>query len=179
MNYSKLLYNPFEVIAGYRATAIGAVGLVATSCLAYLTGTHFNGLLNIDFAKDCDYWVFLSENLLHFGLLSSFLFLSTVLFTTTRVRLIDVLGTLLVARIPLIIAPLFRLVPFFESFVINSAAMYLMWSIYLISLIWSITLFYHAFKVSCNLKDSKLTITLIITLVLSEIFTKTILYLIL
>lgn len=179
MNYKNLLYNPFIYIAGYKALIIGTIGVITTSILAYITGTHFNGLLNVDYAKDCDYWVYLVENLLHFGLLSAFLYLYTRLFTTTNVRLIDIVGTILVARIPLIIVPLCRLLPYFESFVINSFTMYLLSGIYLMSLIWSITLLYNAFKISCNLKDSRLTFTLITTLVLSEIFTKSILYLIL
>lgn len=179
MNYRKILYNPFVYVAGYQALIIGVIGVLLISILNYITGTHFNGLLNIDYAKDCDYWVYLVENILHFGLLSVFLYLYTRFFTATNVRLIDVVGTLLVARIPLIIVPLCRLFPYFESFVINSLTMYLLSIIYLVSLIWSTTLLYNAFKVSCNLKDSKLIITLITTLVLTEIFTKSILYLIL
>lgn len=179
MNRSSLLYNPFDNVAGLKALLIGLVGLTATSYLAYVTGTHFNGLLNIDFAKDCDYWVYLVENILSFSFLSTLLYLYTRLFTPTKVRLIDVVGMILVARIPLIIAPLFRLIPFFDSFVIHSFAMYLMVIIYISSLIWAITLFYHAIRVSCNIKDAKLTKTLIITLLLTEILTKISLFLIL
>lgn len=179
MKTNKFLYNPFEYIAGYKALFIGSVGLAFTSLLTFFTGTHFNGVLNIDFAKDCDYWVYLIENLLYFLILTTLLYLYTKLFTTTKVRLVDVAGMILVARIPLIIAPLFRLHPFFDSFVINSLAMYLIVVVYLTSLIWTIILLYHAFRVSCNLKDSKLTTTLIVTLLLTEVLTKTSLYLIL
>ena len=73
---SSNLYNPFTKIAGFKSFIIGLTGLLITTYFAFLSGTHFNGLLNIDFAKDADYWVFLTENL------SSWLFISIFMYAS-------------------------------------------------------------------------------------------------
>ena len=166
------LYNPFNRIAGGKALVIGLTVLLLTTFIAFKTGTHFNGLLNIDFAKDSDYWIFLTENLSSWLFLSIFMYLSALILSKSNIRAIDILGTTSLARIPLLSAPLIRLVPAFQSFVIQSWEMYFVYGVYLISLIWTITLFFNAYKISCNLKNERLIISFILSLILSEIFTK-------
>src|ERR1035437_5077384 len=100
------LYNPFTKIAGLESFLLGFLGLFLTTYVAYKTGTHFNGLLNIDFAKDSDYWVFLTENVSNWIFLSFFMYLSGTILSKSKIRVIAILGTALLSRIPLIIAPL-------------------------------------------------------------------------
>lgn len=177
MNYN-ILYNPFTKIAGFSAMLIGVSGIAVTSYLAYLTGTHYNGFSHIDFASDSEFWVYLLENCSHALFLSTFLYLYTLLFTNTKVRIVDIIGTILVSRIPLIITPIIRTIPFFKSFVINSLTMYSLLAIYLISITWTIILLYNAYKVACNLKENKLIFSLLLTMAMAEISTKIILILI-
>jgi len=172
---SSNLYNPFTKIAGFKSFIIGLTGLLITSYLAFLTGTHFNGLLNIDFAKDADYWVFLTENLSNWLLMSIFMYASGLMLSKSKIRIVDILGTTLLSRIPLVIAPLFRILPVFQSFVFQSWEMYFIIGFYLVSLIWTIILFFNAFKISCNLKNEKLIVSFIVSILLSEICTKLIL----
>jgi hypothetical protein len=167
---SKILYNPFILIAGMRSVLIGLSGLLLTSYLAYKTGTHFNGLLNIDFAKDSGFWIYLVENCSQWIILSILLFASGLILSKSKLRAIDIFGTTLFSRIPLIITPLIRILPIFQSFAFQSATMYLIIGIYLISLIWTIVLLLNAFKVSCNLKGEKLIISFIVCIILSEVF---------
>ena len=79
-----LLYNPFKRIAGMKSFFIGFLGLLLTTYLAYKTGTHFNGLLNIDFAKDSDYWVYFVENCSHWIILSILLFASGLILSKSK-----------------------------------------------------------------------------------------------
>jgi hypothetical protein len=169
-------YNPFIVIAGLESFFIGLTGLLLTSYLSYFTGTHFTGLLNLSFAKDSDFWVFLVENVSDWIILSLLLFIGGSILSKSRIRIIDVLGTVLLSRIPLVIAPAFRIIPFFRSFAIYSAAMYLIAGIYVISLIWCIVLSFNAYKVSCNLKNESLFISFIVIILLSEIITEILLH---
>jgi hypothetical protein len=174
----KALYNPFYTIAGFKSFLIGLAGLLATSYLAFITGMHFNGMLNIDFAKDSGLWVFLLENTIHWAILSTILYIAGLSFSKSKIRFIDVLGTLLLSRLPLIIAPLLRTIPVFQSFAFLSATMYFIILIYMLSAIWMITLSYHAYKISCNLKNEHLIISFIAGMILTEVLTKTALYLI-
>ena len=166
------LYNPFIWIAGLKSLILGLMGLLLTTFLAYTTGTHFNGLSNIDFAKDSDYWFFLIENLLNWLLISVFLYLSGFILSKSKIRAIDVLGTTLFARIPLIIAPLIRMIPLFKSFVFQSWEMYFVTGVYLFSVFWTIILLFNGFKISCNLKNERLITSFIISLLFSEIVTR-------
>jgi hypothetical protein len=168
---NKFLFNPFLQIAGLTSLLIGLSGLFLTSYLAYKTGTHFNGLLSIDFAKDSDFWVFLVENGSQWIILSILLFAAGLILSKSKIRAIDIFGTTLFSRIPLIIVPLIRVFPPFQSFVYQSATMYFIIGIYRITLIWTIVLLFNAFKVSCNLKNEKLIVSFILCIILSEVFT--------
>jgi hypothetical protein len=173
---SKLWYNPYLTIAGLTAFLPGLSGLLLTSYLAYRTGTHFNGLANIDFAKDSDFRVYLFENCSHWIILSVLLFASGLLLSKSRIRAIDIAGTTLFSRIPLILTPLIRTLTVFQSFVIQSAQMYFLIGVYLISMIWTIVLLFNAYKVSCNLKNERLIISFAVVMIFSEILTKILLH---
>lgn len=171
---SSNLYNPFNQIAGLKSLIIGLIGLLITTYLAFITGTHFNGLLNIDFAKDSDYWVFLTENISNWLLISAFMYISGLILSKSKIRVIDIFGTTLLSRVPLIITPLIRTLPVFQSFMHQSWQLYALEGVYLISLIWTIILLFNAFTISCNLKSEKLIISFIVSMTLSEICTKTV-----
>jgi hypothetical protein len=175
---NKSWYNPFLVIAGMKSFLLGLLGLLLTSYIACKTGTHFNGLANIDFARDSDFWVFLVENSSHWFILSILLFAAGLILSKSRIRPIDIFGTTLFSRIPLIITPLIRTMTIFQSFVFNSFIMYFLTGVYLLSLIWTVVLLYNAYRISCNLKDEQLIISFTVAMIFSEILTKTFLYLI-
>lgn len=175
---SSNLYNPFTQIAGFKSLIIGLIGLLITTYLAFKTGTHFktatyfSDLFGIDFAKDSDYWIFLMESLSNWLLISTFLYISGLILSKSKIRVIDILGTTLLSLIPLIITPLIRMLPVFQSFMYQSWQRDTIEGVYLISLIWTIILLFYAFKISCNLKNERLIISFIISIVLSEICTK-------
>lgn len=169
------LINPFIRIAGYKSLMIGFVGLLLVSFVSYITGTHFNGLLIVGFAKDSKFVYYFLEHIISWIAIFIFLFLSGIILSKTKFRLIDILGTALLARLPLIIAPLIRLLPHFQSFVFQSWEMYFVYGVYLLSLIWTIVLLFNAFKISCNLKSKRLIISFAVSIILSEITTQLIL----
>lgn len=51
------IFNPFYYIAGLKSLLIGVLGLLITTYLAFITGTHYNGL-RIELAKDSDLWIY-------------------------------------------------------------------------------------------------------------------------
>jgi hypothetical protein len=173
-----LLFNPFNRIAGLKSLFLGLIGFAITTLLAFKTGTHFYGLLKIDFARDSDYWFFLTENLSNWIFMSTFMSISGLMLSKSKIRLIDIIGTTLLSRIPLIITPLFRLLPVFQSFVSQSWEMYCVFGIYIVSLIWTIFLLFHAFRISCNLKNERLIISFAASIILSDICTNIVIQLI-
>jgi len=131
---SKLLFNPFTRIAGIKSLIIGLIALFITSFLAYLTGTHFYGI-NFIPAKDSGFWVYLAENISNWMFISIFLFASGLIFSKSKIRAIDIFGTTLLSRVPLLIILLIRLFPIFQSFIFPSTSFYIIIAIYLILLI--------------------------------------------
>ena len=174
---NRFIFNPFVYIAGFKSLIIGLVGLCLTSFLAYITGTHFNGFIHVEFAKDCCFWVYLLENVIQWIAFSVVLYLAGLMLSKSKIRLIDVFGTILLSRIPLLIVPVFRLFPFFQSFVIFSTTMYLLVGVYIVSFIWFVVLSFNAYKISCNLKNDKLLFSFFACLVISEVLIKLVLYL--
>lgn len=168
---SSVLYNPFTQIAGFLSLIIGLSGLFTVTWLAFITGTHFNGLVNITFARDSEYWVFLTENLSNWFFIAVFMYLSGLILSKSKIRAIDVWGTTLLSRLPLVITPMIRTLPVFQSFLIQSWQRYFVNGVYLASLVWFLVLLFHAFKISCNLKDEKLITSFIISMVSAEICT--------
>ncbi len=166
------LTNPFIRIAGYKSLMIGFAGLLLVSFISYITGTHFNGLLFVGFAKDSEFVYYFLEHIIGWIVISTFLFLSGIILSKTQFRLIDILGTTILARLPLIIAPLIRLLPYFQSFVFQSWEMYFIYGVYLLSVIWTIALLFNAFKISCNLKNERLIIAFAVSIILSEIISQ-------
>lgn len=172
---NSILFNPFIKIAGGKALALGGIAYLISVFLSYITGTHHYGLFNIDFAKGTVLWIYFIELGTQWFILSLLLYLFGAILSKSKIRVIDVFGTILLAKIPLIITPLFRTIPYFQSFAIFSTAMFVVVGIYSITLIWTLVLLFNAFKVSCNLKQEKLIVSFILSIIISEILSKVIL----
>ena len=161
--------NPFIKIAGLKSLIYGWGGVILIALMAYLTGTHFYGFSNLDFAKDSGFWFYALEQLLSWVVISFCLYVSGLLFSKTKLRVVDVFGTNLLARLPLLLVPLIRLLPPFQTFVFQSMEMYLLVGVYVLSLAWTIILMFNGFRVSSNLKGSQLIILFTISIIVAEI----------
>lgn len=166
------LTNPYSRIAGFKSLLAGLIGLLLLSFASFKSGTHFYGLSNIDFAKDSRFVFYIFEHLISWIVFAVLAFFFGLSLSKSHVRAIDFLGTSLLARIPLIIAPMLRFIPSFQSFVFQSLEMYFIIGIYLLSLIWTIALLFNGYKVSSNLKNNRLIVSFVIGLVVSEIITR-------
>lgn len=175
-NKSQILYNPFTYIAGIKSILISILVVLATAWLCFITGTHNFGLINIDFASDTIFPVYLLEHLVHWITATVILFCSGILFSKSTIRFIDVLGTQGIARTPLIILPLVRLIPAFKSFSSHSMNMYALVILHVVMLVWSIDLMFHAYKISCNVKAPRLIVSFIIGLLMAEIISRVCVY---
>ena len=164
----KKFLNPFEYIAGWQALAIGAAGLLATAAVATLTGQSFNAFMHIWYA-DIAFWQALAQQLVCWLIFSTLLYVAARIFSHSRVRALDIYGTNLFARIPLLPMLAAVCIPGRSTFAGISAqstveelqqqfalGLMLVYGILAIAfLVWFYWWSYKAFAVSANLKGNR------------------------
>lgn len=175
-NRSQLFYNPFIHIAGFWSAVAGIVVILFTAWICFITGTHNYGLVNISFASDMSLLAYVAEHFIHWIITVLVLFVAGLLFSKSRIRFIDVLGTQGISRAPLLVLPVVRLIPVFASFPFNSINMYFLFVLHVVMVVWSVALMFNAFKISCNVKGQRLVVSFILALLIAEIISRTILY---
>ena len=167
-----LFYKPFLVLAGVRSIIVAVIGIFAVSGLAFVTGTHHYGLLNINFAKDTVFTTFFLEHFTYWGV-SAVLFYSAGLFlSVSSIRFVDVAGTMGVSRLPLIFLSIARLIPAFESFPVYSFNMYFLFVLHICVASWSAVLMFNAYRITCNVKGPKAAASFFVCLLGTEIITQ-------
>ena len=150
------LINPFERIAGLEALLWGLAGMVVSTALSFYSGWHYHGLL-------------------HFGpapIPAVMFYLGGLLLSRSRIRMVDVLGTVVFAQLPLIVMNLFNFLPPMQKLAqidVNMPPAEIMqqpgflvgiWLslVSFVFLIWALVWMFQALKVSCNLKGYRLGI---------------------
>ncbi|MGK7397767.1 MAG: hypothetical protein ACNS62_24550 [Candidatus Cyclobacteriaceae bacterium M3_2C_046] len=184
------IYNPYYQIAGYRSLLYGVKIILITVVLSYLTNTHFSG--NFQFSHQLlpeNFSLILAEHLISWLVLAGLFYISGLLLSHSSIRLVDVLGTTALARMPFLIIPFFGLIPAYLqtqhkiiSMVIQGeqvqfapfeTVLYVF--VVLLSLllvVWFEALNYHAYRVSCNMKHTRLWLSFVIILIISEVLVR-------
>jgi len=202
MNYSKIL-NPFTYIAGTKTLVWGVGGIVITSIFACFGPIHLDGALDIHIGLNnysSDFWsigqnlLFLSEGLINWIIISGILYVSSVILSKSKVRIVDVLGTQAFARLPLFLSVFigaFTPLEKASAYVLHEFAnmgnevdinpvqlgLFILFMLSTItSIIWMVIWMYKAYTISANLKGTKAIVSFIVSVLLSEIITKTIIY---
>ena len=182
----KWIYNPFEQMAGWKAFGIGLIILCITTVTGYYSHTVFYGISiqpvpTVTWGK-----VFFLQGS---GLAVTVLVMWIIaLLSAKHVRFQDVLGTVTLAKYPLIVAAIVflmfnhRLMEITEKVMsmdiykiineitLSDYTLLFVFSIMLIPvLIWEIVLLFNAFKVSTNLKGVKCALLFTAILLISEI----------
>ena len=193
----KILFNPFEQFSERSLILFGT----ATTLLLSMTGAFFNarfdGVIDLHFSRPTFFINTLTDNAVNIVLLSLALFTLGKL-RNSKTRLIDIFTASLIARIPYYLLPFFNwndrilnesnkimeqfmtiqpgAVPQFEA-----AQMLTLLVIAIVSilfLVWFIFLLYQGYKVATNAKGAVEVVLFGITLLLAEIASKIIFYLI-
>lgn len=186
-NFTELLINPFNKIAGTKALLIGLALFITTIIIAQLHHIVFIGVISIKLSNQP------LSNALIFGLSGLLLFIVLLyiigrLLSKSSIRIIDIAGTLSLAKAPLLLIVLIYTIPLVMKGTIEvtssllssthtslpSPENYVFFGIFiiviLISSIWMLVLSYNAFNVSCNVKGIKSIVSFIAAIVLAEIF---------
>lgn len=190
MNKTKqLLSNPFVTFAGPNALIAGLVALLITSVTGWLWQTRFDGVLDIHFGKQFSYHIYLFDLIISYTSLTLVLYVAGLIFSRSVIRLIDVAGTVALARAPLMIAPLANTFSNSEAISEYMTSMLTgeeipqpeLWqsvlfgfsTLIIIALtVYVVILTYRAFSISVNLKGNKAVLIFIICILISEVLSK-------
>lgn len=193
------LLTPFRYIAGIKSLIIGIIMMILLALSGFVSDTHFDGALDIHYGcsgNQIGIYRHLMYQLISWICIVITMYVSALFFSKSSIRLVDMAGTIAMARIPLFIAAFIGFIPgihlceLANLSVINIEDVMVvlqnnMFWIILVTIIiipviiWYIILLYNAYSVSANLKGIKGIGIFIISLIISEILSKILMYFIL
>jgi hypothetical protein len=180
---SRLLFNPFEKIAGLQALLLGLLLMTIGAVLAALCHARYDGVIDLHFVVEINFWEPFSDQLISWLTLSA-VFYMAALICGARPRPIDIIGTFALARAPFTLVPLINSTGFItritqqmatterqEFSMTTSDTLYLVLLLtpVILAVIWMVSLYLKAYKTSTNLKGNKLIVSFIAGLLVSEI----------
>jgi len=169
----QLLFHPFRRIAGYSALLIGLVFMAAAALVAYCNGCHFDGALDIHTGLTNPLWSYFFEALVAWLPLVLIFFITAKLFSRSRIRFIDIAGTMAMSRWPMLPAALFCFLPMPLPGQNGNIAAGIIGVLGLLACsIWMVALMYQAYTVSAHLSGKKAIWSFVCALILSEFITK-------
>lgn len=189
----KYLFNPFLKIAGLQAFLFGLLFLLLSLVLSYFLKGVFDGVIDFHIVESVTVFEVCKCLLIDIVSLVVVFYPLGLILNKGKVRFIDILGTFLYARFPLLILPLTNIGSFQNSIVqklansiqnkesiqlgVSEIVFLIAISLVLIAvLVWYIALLYKAYTVSANLKGTKAIISFIGGLIFAEILSKILIY---
>lgn len=181
-----LLINPFTRIAGNKALLTGLVAVVLTIVLGRLGGVVFDGIFSVHLRWATWTQAFLVQ-FIPLLILLAVMFVFARIFSKSRFRVIDLIGTLLMSRTPFLVVAITVLLTPSMAVSLNNISRVLMGStavvpdvgdwvlmgvfilVCLVAWIWFVSLVYNAISESCNLRGAKGVIVTIVGLAVAEI----------
>ena len=161
--------NPFRRIAGYQALGWGIAGGIVSVVICYALKWHYHGLLHFGPAPNNAWWCYAIEHLVIWIVPALVFYLGGLLLSSSRIRPVDVFGTVLFSELLLIPMTLLQLLPPVAAlnrmqiqagwtptpYEILGILLSLLGVVFVVGcMIW----LFQALKVSCNLKGWRLWI---------------------
>ncbi|MCD7930020.1 MAG: hypothetical protein LUH15_00835 [Tannerellaceae bacterium] len=184
-DFWKLLWNPFEKIAGGTALGIGLAALCCSALINSIFGWHYHGLLNIAPGPESGYLIYLGEQLIIWLVPAVIFFIGGLILSSSRIRIIDVFGTVAFSFLPLVPMNLLQGLPGFKALqeinpelsireLMELPALY--WGTLIavglmIFLVWTFIWMFKALQVSCNLKGWRIWVVYLIGVFIGDIIT--------
>lgn len=193
----KILFNPFEKFTERPLIIAGIVATIVLSLSASYFNSRFDGVLDLHFSTPTFFLNTLTDNAINVIILSLSLF-TLGKFRNKKTRFIDIFSASLIARIPYYFVPflnwnnivLTESKKLMDSFLtlnpsetpnfdgIQLSILVLFACVSFVFLAWFIYLLYQGYKVATNAKGAVEVVMFGVTLIIAEIFSKIIFYLI-
>jgi len=175
---STWVFNPFLFVGGERILLIGLIIAAVHIPIGYFLNVRFDGAIDMHLVPtDVGLLTPVIDVLIAWLSMAGCMFAAAKIFQSPM-RLIDIAGAVLVARIPLLlsIGPVLLLEPDFQSIEellnLQGSELYQLAALSVISLlflIWFFVLLFNAFKINSNLKGARLWIGFIGSAIIAEI----------
>lgn len=176
----KLIFNPFNRIAGWEALGLGGLTAIATVLIGKYSNAVTDGALDFHLVQQTS---FVHTAIFTFvSLFCLILCMSIAAFAISKnFRIIDIAGTISLAKAPILLAVLlgfFTAVPDQKAIIENpmiilTSASFIVVTLVVIPItIWSIALMFNAFKVSTGSKGSQLIVSFIVAMIVAEVLSK-------
>ncbi|QEE49493.1 hypothetical protein FUA48_07830 [Flavobacterium alkalisoli] len=182
----KTLFNPFEKYSEKQLFVTGITMAAVCSLVAYYLNARFDGILDMHIVKNVRFDAPFIDNLINIVTLTLLLF-AAALIVNKKTRIIDILNTVLIARIIYCFLPIFN--PEFISpgidekllsidpkdpqslnlTALDYTAIGITAIVMIGALVWYIALLYNGFKTASNSKKITHTIAFILAIIIAEI----------
>ena len=188
----KLLFNPFEKYDGRPVLTLGLLATLIGSLLGYALNARFDGVIDMHFSNNVIFAEPFTDNIFNIACLFFVLYLFGY-FVNNKTRPIDILGIVMLARLPFYFGTLSNINGFMSSFgekimtagpditKIDPSEFLLPAVVALITLpflVWYIALLYNGFKTATNLKTTMHKVLFAIAIVVAEVLSKILFYII-
>ena len=173
----KWLINPFERIAGWQALFIGLAAMSLTAVLGTLNGIAFDGVLDVHAGVGVLSGFTMSFIMQAVDFLALFLtkWIAGVCFSKSKLRLVDVAGTMALARAPMLLFTVICFLPVVPASLYDIPHTIIFVLLVIPFEIWMIALMYNAYTVSCHLKGRRAVVSFIVSLLAAEGISKLVL----
>lgn len=171
---NQLLFNPFIRIAGMRSLIIGWSAMLLSSVVGYFSHCHFDGALDAHLGNAAPLGVFIIESFAAWLCASVVFYTAGIIVARSRVRFVDIAGTMAFSRWPLLIVSLTGFVPIERpKSQFELPPSFLLLSLVILPFgIWVIALMYNAYATCTGAKGNKRIISFIAALVVAEVLSK-------
>lgn len=174
----KWLFNPFVSIAGWQALSLGLLLMLVTLVIASFSHTNYDGAIDAHFGFPSKIIIYVFEQLNAWLSTTIVFFAVGFILSKSKIRILDVAGTLALARAPMLFAAIIGFVPTLHHVNLNhiTASFLILSLIAILFSIWMIALMYRAFTISCNLKGSKAIAGFVVSVIIAEILSKLVIH---
>ena len=189
MTLARWLFNPFVRIDGRISLALGLAGIVLAGIAAAAAGIRFDGLLDMHIVGNVPTYLPIVEGLINWISIVAVSTLIARLFGGgSSVRLLDVAGTLALARAPLVLAASICTIPWIRDSLAYSAVLaqgdlaslapgtLVGGLIMLFCAVWTIVLMRNAFSITGNMKGGRGAFLFVAALAVGELLSKLLVY---
>ena len=187
-----IIFNPFEKYSEKKLLIVGIIALIVSVFLANVLNLKFDGVIDIHVTSGISYATILKQLLIDVSVITLLLYIAGIIYNR-KTRFIDILSSVIIARIPFIILILTNINDFntnlsekitksmldknIESVLNENLISILLISLLTISiLIWVIVLLFNGYKIATNCKGTKPIILFVIALFLAEVISKLLIY---
>jgi hypothetical protein len=184
----KILFNPFEKYTEARLIVLGVSSAIAGSLLAAVFNARFDGVLDLHFVPAVRVYQPFLDNLVNIVSASLLLFLAAFA-QNRKTRMVDILATVVIARMPLYILTVFNagniLSDTSEKLLqqigkdplqlpeeVNLGLITVFGLVSLLFIVWQFALLFNGYRVAGNTRGPMSVVLFILAVLLAEVLSK-------